>query len=102
MDFDYSPRQKDLMRRVSDFMDEHIFPAVPIYEAQQAQGERWKVIPVIEELKEKAKKTGLWNMFMPPSAGHPPLEDTFVFEGIQLTNMEYAPICEVLGRSSIA
>ncbi len=102
MDFDYSPRQKDLIRRVSDFMDAHIYPAVPIYDAQQAEGDRWKVLPIIEELKEKAKTTGLWNMFMPPSAGHPPLEDTFEFEGIQLTNLEYAPICEMFGRVSFA
>ena len=102
MDFEYTPRQQELIRRVSDFMDEHIIPAVPIYDEQQAQGDRWKVLPIIEELKEKAKKTGLWNMFMPPSAGHPPLEDTFQFEGIQLTNMEYAPICELFGRVSFA
>jgi acyl-CoA dehydrogenase len=102
MDFDYSPRQKELIRRVSDFMDEYIYPAVPIYEEQQASGDRWKVIPIIEELKAKARNTGLWNMFMPPSAGHPPLEDTFVFEGVQLTNLEYAPICEMFGRVSFA
>ena len=102
MDFDYSPRQKDLIRRVSDFMDQYIHPAVPVYEAQQAEGDRWKVIPIIEELKEQAKKTGLWNMFMPPSAGHPPLEDSFEFEGIQLTNLEYAPICEMFGHVSFA
>jgi acyl-CoA dehydrogenase len=102
MDFDYSPRQKELMRRVSDFMDEHIYPAIPTYERQHEEGERWKVIPVVEELKAKAKKTGLWNMFMPPSAGHPQLEDTFEFEGIQLTNLEYAPICEMFGRVGFA
>ncbi|HWD66802.1 MAG TPA: acyl-CoA dehydrogenase family protein [Caulobacteraceae bacterium] len=102
MDFDYSPRQKELMRRVSDFMDEHIYPAAPIYERQHEEGERWKVIPIVEELKAKAKKTGLWNMFMPPTAGHPQLDDTFEFEGIQLTNLEYAPICEMFGRVGFA
>ncbi len=102
MDFDYSPRQKDLMRRVSDFMDEHIYPAVPIYEAQQAEGDRWKVLPIVEELKAKARKTGLWNMFMPPHAGMPHVDDTFEFEGIQLTNLEYAPICEMFGRVGFA
>ena len=102
MDFDYSPRQKELMRRVSDFMDEHIYPAVPIYEEQAHEGERWKVIPIVEDLKVKARKTGLWNMFMPPHSGVPPLEDTFQFEGIQLTNMEYAPICEMFGRVGFA
>ena len=102
MDFDYSPRQKELMRRVSDFMDEHIYPAVPIYEEQAHEGERWKVIPIVEDLKAKARKTGLWNMFMPPHSGVPPLEDTFQFEGIQLTNLEYAPICEMFGRVGFA
>src|SRR5476649_1137432 len=102
MDFDYSPRQKELMRRVSDFMDEHIYPAVPIYEQQAHEGERWKVIPIVEDLKVKARKTGLWNMFMPPHSGVPPLEDTFQFEGEQLTNLEYAPICEMFGRVGFA
>jgi acyl-CoA dehydrogenase len=102
MDFDYSPRQQDLMRRVSDFMDEHVYPAVPIYEEQQASGDRWKVIPIVEELKAKARKTGLWNMFMPPHAGMPHVDDTFEFEGVQLTNLEYAPICEMFGRVSFA
>ncbi|MFI4935628.1 MAG: acyl-CoA dehydrogenase family protein, partial [Caulobacterales bacterium] len=102
MDFDYSPRQKELMRRVSDFMDEHIYPAVPIYEEQQREGERWKVIPIVEELKAKARKTGLWNMFMPPHSGVPHMDDTFQFEGVQLTNLEYAPICEMFGKVSFA
>src|SRR5262245_27077661 len=100
MDFEFTPRQKELQRRVSDFMDEHIYQAVAIYEEQQAEGDRWKVIPVVEELKAKARKSGLWNMFMPPSAGHPQVDDTFQFEGIQLSNMEYAPICEMFGRVS--
>src|SRR5579871_2170951 len=102
MDFDYSPRQKELMRRVSDFMDEHVYPAVPIYEQQANEGDRWKVIPILEELKAKAKKTGLWNMFMPPHSGVPHVDDTFEFEGVQLTNLEYAPIAEMLGRVSFA
>jgi acyl-CoA dehydrogenase len=102
MDFDYSPRQQDLIRRVSDFMDEHIYPAVPIYEEQQASGDRWKVIPVVEELKAKARKSGLWNMFMPPHADMPHVDDSFEFEGVQLTNLEYAPICEMFGRVGFA
>ncbi|HSZ50260.1 MAG TPA: acyl-CoA dehydrogenase family protein [Caulobacteraceae bacterium] len=102
MDFDYSPRQKELIRRVSDFMDEHVFPAVPVYEEQAHAGERWKVIPIVEELKGRARKAGLWNMFMPPHSGVPPLEDAFEFEGVQLTNLEYAPIAELMGRVSFA
>src|SRR5258706_2251101 len=102
MDFEFTPRQKDLQRRVSDFMDEHISPAVPTYEQQAAEGERWKVIPVVGELKVKARGTGLWNMFMPPHSGVSPVDDTFQFEGIQLTNMEYAPICEMFGQVGFA
>ena len=102
MDFDYSPRQKALVRRVSDFMDEHVYPAVPLYEQQEHAGERWKVIPVLEELKAKAKASGLWNMFMPPHAGVPRVDDTFHFEGEQLTNLEYAPIAELFGRVGFA
>jgi acyl-CoA dehydrogenase len=83
-------------------MDEHIHPAVPLYEAQQAEGEPWKVIPVVEELKAKARAAGLWNMFMPPDSGHPHVDDTFVFEGVQLSNLEYAPIAEIMGRVSFA
>ena len=102
MDFDYSPRQKDLMSRIGAFIDDHIAPAIPIYEQQSREGERWKVIPIVEELKAKAKKTGLWNMFMPPSSGAAHVDDTFEFEGVQLTNLEYAPICEMFGRISFA
>ncbi|RAK57609.1 acyl-CoA dehydrogenase family protein [Phenylobacterium deserti] len=102
MDFDYSPRQKELIGRVTSFMKDHVYPAVPTYQEQHETGERWKVIPVLEELKAKAKAAGLWNMFMPPSSGHPPVDDTFQFEGVQLTNLEYAPIAEIMGRVSFA
>ena len=102
MDFDYSPRQKELMRRVSDFMEEHVYPAVPVFEQQSREGERWKVIPVIEELKKKARAAGLWNMFMPPHSGMPHVDNDFKFEGVQLTNLEYAPIAEMFGRVSFA
>ncbi|MDP3115672.1 MAG: acyl-CoA dehydrogenase family protein [Phenylobacterium sp.] len=102
MDFEYSARQKALIARVEAFMAEHVIPAVPLYEAQQAQGERWKVLPVIEELKAKARAAGLWNMFMPPSSGVAHVDDSFVFEGEQLTNLEYAPIAEITGRVEFA
>jgi len=102
MDFEYSARQKALIARVEAFMAEHVIPAVPLYEAQQAQGERWKVLPVIETLKAKAKAAGLWNMFMPPSSGVAHVDETFVFEGEQLTNLEYAPIAEIMGRVEFA
>ena len=102
MDFEYSARQKALIARVEAFMDEHVMPAIPIYEAEQAQGARWKVLPVIEALKAKARAAGLWNMFMPPSSGVAHVDDSFVFEGEQLTNLEYAPIAEIMGRVEFA
>ena len=92
MDFEYSARQKGLIRRVSNFMDEHIHPAVPVYEAQQAEGDPWKVIPVVEALKAKAQAAGLWNLFLPHSERVP--------EG--LSNLEYAPLCEIMGRVHFA
>ncbi|ACG79583.1 acyl-CoA dehydrogenase [Phenylobacterium zucineum HLK1] len=102
MDFEYSPRQKELIGRVSAFMEAHVYPAVPTYEAQHEEGDRWKVIPVVEELKAKAKAQGLWNMFMPPSPGYPPVDETFRFEGLQCSNLEYALIAEIMGRVGFA
>jgi acyl-CoA dehydrogenase len=98
MDFDFSPRQKEMVAKVSAFMDEHVYPAEAVYEAQQAEGPRWKVLPIVEDLKAKAKAAGLWNMFNPPHSGLPPVDDTFRFESPRLTNLEYAPVCEILGR----
>ena len=102
MHFEHSPKTKEWMGRVGKFMDDHIVPAVPAYEAQQKEGSRWKVIQVVEDLKVKAKKEGLWNFFMPPSSGHPKVDDTFNFEGEQLTNLEYAPLAEIMGRVGFA
>ncbi|HVY84951.1 MAG TPA: acyl-CoA dehydrogenase family protein, partial [Caulobacterales bacterium] len=62
------------------------------------EGGRWKVLPVLEELKAKAKADGLWNMFMPPSSGHANVDDSFKFEGPALSNLEYAPLAEIMGR----
>ncbi|MDB5445342.1 MAG: acyl-CoA dehydrogenase [Phenylobacterium sp.] len=102
MDFEFSPRQKEIAGKVGSFMEEHVYPAVPTYEQQHREGSPWKVIPVLEELKAKARKAGLWNMFMPPSSGHPHVDDSFAFDGLQLTNLEYAPVAEILGRVSFA
>src|SRR4051812_38626229 len=68
MDFNMSDRQKEWVGRVQSFMTKHVRPAVPVYRQQDEAGERWKVIPVVEELKKKARAEGLWNMFMPPSS----------------------------------
>ena len=97
MDFTMSPKQKEWLERVRSFMTEHVRPAVPTYKQQDAEGSRWKVIPVLEELKQKAKAEGLWNMFMPPSSH----EDN-EFRGAGLTNLEYASLAEEMGRISWA
>ncbi len=102
MDFTYSERQKYWIDRVQRFLDEHIIPAIPTYERQHAEGERWKVISVVEDLKKIAKAEGLWNMFMPPRSGQVHVDDTFEFEGQQLTNLEYAGLAELMGRVGFA
>ena len=102
MHFEHSAKTQAWIGKVQAFMDEHIYPAVPTYEAQQKEGGRWKVLPVLEDLKAKAKKQGLWNSFMPPSSGHPKVDETFEFEGEQLTNLEYAPLAEIMGRVGFA
>jgi acyl-CoA dehydrogenase len=93
MQFDHSPRAKDYIARTRAFMDEHIEKGERIYHQQhEAFGkDRWRVPPIIEELKEKAKAAGLWNMFMPNSKLGP-----------GLSNADYAPIAELTGRSLIA
>lgn len=87
MDFSHSPRTLDLLTRLQAFMDEHVYPAEARYDQEVASGERWKVLPVIEELKPKAKAAGLWNLFLPESE-----------LGAGLTNVEYAPLAELMGR----
>ncbi|MBU6372917.1 MAG: acyl-CoA dehydrogenase family protein [Alphaproteobacteria bacterium] len=102
MIFEHSAETKHWVDRVQRFMDEHIVPAIPIYEKQDKEGDRWKVIQIVEDLKKKAKAEGLWNMFMPPHAGHPNLDDTFEFEGPKLSNVTYSAIAELLGRVGFA
>ena len=93
MDFTMSDRQREWLERVSSFMTKHVRPAVPIYKQQDAEGERWKVIPIVEELKAKAKAEGLWNMFMPPSS-----HEDEEFHGAGLSNLEYALLAEQMGH----
>ena len=95
MNFDYSPKQKEWMKRVGDFFEQHIYPAEAVYNAEMEEatkkGNRWIVVPVVEELKKKAKAQGLWNMFLPHSD-----------HGPGLTNLEYAPLAEMMGRVGFA
>jgi acyl-CoA dehydrogenase len=81
MVFDISDKAKDLQERLQAFMHKYIYPNEPAYFRQLNEGDRWKVIPLIEELKEKAKSEGLWNLFLPESE-----------HGAGLTNYEYAPV----------
>src|SRR4249919_3325965 len=97
MDFELSSKQKEWLDRVQSFMTKHVRPAVPIYKKQDEEGPRWKVIPILEDLKKKAKAEGLWNMFMPPN----PHEDD-EFRGAGLTNLEYALLAEEMGHISFA
>ena len=95
MDFDYSPKVKDLQKRVNAFMDQHIYPNEDAFhaevEANRAKGNPWVPTVIMEQLKEKARAAGLWNLFLPQSE-----------RGAGLTNLEYAPLCEIMGRSHIA
>ena len=88
MDFEFNDRTKELVGRVQDFMDRYVYPNEEVYYEQLDEGDnRWKVISILEELKEKAREEGLWNLFLPESE-----------LGGSLTNLEYAPVCEVMGR----
>ena len=91
MQFDYSDKVKALQQRLLAFMDEHVYPNEARYYQAIDQGDRWQPSSVIEELKPKARAAGLWNLFLPASE-----------LGAGLTNLEYAPLCEIMGRSTIA
>jgi acyl-CoA dehydrogenase len=86
-----SPRARALRGRLAAFMDEHVYPNEPTYLEQIASGDRWRVPAIMEELKAKARAAGLWNLFLPSSE-----------HGAGLTNLEYAPLCEIMGRSDMA
>ena len=89
--FEFSARVRDLESRLRTFMDGHIYPNEKLYHEQIAAGDRWKPTPIIEELKGKARAAGLWNLFLPDNE-----------YGAGLTNFEYAPLCEIMGRSPMA
>jgi acyl-CoA dehydrogenase len=95
MDFDYSPKVRDLQKRLTAFMEEHIYPNEAVFDhevaANRAAGNPWVPTTVMEQLKDKARAAGLWNLFLPQSE-----------RGAGLSNLEYAPLCEIMGRSHIA
>ncbi len=98
MDFSLGPAETEWRDRVRAFMDEHVRPRTSDYAVEQSDGDRWKILPIIEELKTRARAEGLWNLFMPPSHGAEPVDDSFKFEGPALTNLQYAFCAEEMGR----
>lgn len=98
MDFTLTERETHFRDRVKAFIDGEIRPRDGDYRAQQKEGDHWKILPVIEEVKARAKAAGLWNFFMPPHSGGPQVDDSFAFEGTQLSNLEYALCAEEMGR----
>lgn len=97
MDFDYSPKTKALQGQLQRFMDDYVYPAESEYHreiaANAAASQRWTPLRLIEELKEKAKAQGLWNLFLPVDSAQ-----AAGFSGAGLTNQEYAPLAEIMGH----
>jgi acyl-CoA dehydrogenase len=92
MNFEYTPRTKKYLEQIQGFMDAHILPNEAVYaEHIESAPSRWTVSPVMEDLKSKARAQGLWNLFLPESEYGP-----------GLTNIEYAPLCELMGKSPLA
>ncbi len=90
MDFEPSRKTVELQERLAAFMDEHVYPNEQRFE-EEIKGERWRHSSLLEELKSKARAAGLWNLFLPTDD-----------QGAGLSNLEYAPLCEIMGRSAIA
>ncbi len=92
MEFEYSKKTKMYMEQLTDFMNKFVYPnEVTFHQQLESAADRWTVPPIMEELKAKARERGLWNLFLPESE-----------RGAGLTNLEYAPLCEIMGRSPIA
>src|SRR5580700_3383176 len=88
MDFDLSPKTERLRARLLDFMEREVYPAEKVFERELNEApSRWQIPPVLESLKGKAKAEELWNLFLPESEA-----------GAGLSNLEYAPLCEIMGR----
>ncbi|RZV39370.1 MAG: acyl-CoA dehydrogenase [Chromatiales bacterium] len=89
MDFEFSPKVQDLRKRLLAFMDDHIYPNEALFEEQVAEGNRWAAPELLSDLKQRAQAEGLWNLFLPQSYGE---------FSPGLTNLEYAPLAEIMGR----
>src|ERR1700686_3355511 len=91
MTFEASGKTKALAPQLTAFMNEHVYPNELLFRRQIAEGDRWQPARIIEDLKPKARAAGLWNLFLPNDE-----------RGAGLTNFEYAPLCEIMGRSVMA
>ena len=89
--FQVSPRAKEVYRKLRAFMEAHVFPNERKFHEQIGQGDRWLPVPLMEELKARARGEGLWNLFLPESE-----------YGAGFSNLEYAPMAELMGRSGAA
>jgi len=87
MEFTHSEKVQKLQARLSAFMDQHVYPNEQTFQREVEAGDRWQPTRIVEELKKKARDEGLWNLFLPESQS-----------GAGLTNLEYAPLCEIMGR----
>jgi acyl-CoA dehydrogenase len=100
MHFEYSEKVKYLQKKLNAFMDEHIYPNEQLFAAQIEEntqnGRRWSPVQIVEDLKPKARTEGLWNLFLPHES-----DPEGKYSG-GLTNLEYAPLCEIMGRSPMA
>ncbi|MFK5981090.1 MAG: acyl-CoA dehydrogenase family protein [Rhizobiaceae bacterium] len=92
--FPLSDRAKDLKQKLIRFMEDHVYPNEEVFEKQHAEGDKWDTPPIMEELKAKAREAGLWNLFLPH-------EDARQYGGAALSNLDYAALCEIMGRSPI-
>src|SRR5437667_6299318 len=92
MEFEYAKKAKMYMEQLTDVMTTYIYPSEKVFHDQLSTAPtRWQIPPIMEELKATARERGLWNLFLPESE-----------RGAGLTNLEYAPLCEIMGRSPIA
>ena len=98
MDFELTERQAHFRDRVRAFVEDEICPRIGDFRSQHQSGDRWQPHQLIEDLMPKARGAGLWNLFMPPAPNVPMVDDSFAFEGEQLTNLEYALCAEEMGR----
>ena len=97
MNFDHSERCREWLARLDSFMERRVLPNVATWEAQ-THGDAAPPVPIVQQLKAEARAEGLWNLFMPPAHPGENLDETFQFESPKLSNMEYAPLAERMGR----